>query len=87
MDEIEDANNDIDYNKPFCIGSNKEKFNFNIFSTPLNFLFDIFQGKTTLKKAEINQNNLKQKYRKLNITINQKMKKKKEKQMDIDACK
>ena len=61
MDEIEDANNDIDYNKPFCIGSNKEKFNFNIFSTPLNFLLDIFNGKTTLKKAEINQKNLNKK--------------------------
>ena len=37
MDEIEDANSDIDCNKLFLIGSKKEKFNFNIFSTPLNF--------------------------------------------------
>ena len=37
MDEIEDANSDIDYNKPFFISSKKEKFKFNIFSTPLNF--------------------------------------------------
>ena len=54
MDEIEDANSDIDYNKLFYIDSNKEKFNFNIFSMPLNFLSDIFNGKITLKKAEIN---------------------------------
>ena len=45
MDEIEDADNDIDYNKLLFIGSNKEKFNFNIFSTPLNFLLDIFNSK------------------------------------------
>ena len=45
MDEIEDVNNDIDYNKIIFIGSNKEKFNFNIFSMPLNFLLDIFIGK------------------------------------------
>ena len=44
MDEIEDANNDIGYNKLLYIGD-KEKFNFNIFSMPLNFLSDIFNGK------------------------------------------
>ena len=53
MDEIEDANNDIDYNKPLFIGSNNEKFNFNIFSTPLNFLLDTFNGKITLKKQKL----------------------------------
>ena len=61
MDEIEDANSDIDYNKLFYIDSNKEKFNFNIFSMPLNFLSDIFNGKITLKKAEINNRNLNKK--------------------------
>ena len=40
MDEIEDANSDIDCNKLFLIGSKKEKFNFNIFSMPLNFLVE-----------------------------------------------
>ena len=45
MDEIEYVNNDIDYYKLIFIGSNKEKFNFNIFSTPLNFLLDIFNSK------------------------------------------
>ena len=57
MDEIEDADNDIDNNKLFT-GSNKEKFNFNIFTTPLNFLLDISNDKITLKKAEINQRDL-----------------------------
>ena len=53
IDEIEDANNDIDYNKRFFIGSNKEKFNCNTFSTQLNFLLDIFNGKITLKKQKL----------------------------------
>ena len=44
MDELEDANNDIGYNKLLYIGD-KEKFNFNIFSIPLNFLLDIVNGK------------------------------------------
>ena len=44
MDEIEDANNGIDYNKLLFIGSNKKKLNFNIFSTPFNFLLDIYNG-------------------------------------------
>ena len=58
MDEIEDANSDNDYNKLFFTDSSKEKFNFNVFSTPLHFLLDIFNGKITFKKAEINQRNL-----------------------------
>ena len=54
MDEIEHANNETDYNKLLFISSNKEKFNFNIFSMPFNFYF-IFNGKITFKKGEINQ--------------------------------
>ena len=61
MDEIEGANDDIDYNKLLFISSNKEKFNFNTFSTPLNFLLGIFNGKITLKKAKINQRDLNKK--------------------------
>ena len=53
IDEIEDANNDTDYNKRFFIGSNKEKFNCNTFSTQLNFLLDIFNGRITLKKQKL----------------------------------
>ena len=38
MDEIEEVNDDIDIYKLVFIGSNKEKFNFNNFDMPLNFL-------------------------------------------------
>ena len=78
MDEIEDANSDIDYNKLFYIDSNKEKFNFNIFSMPLNFLSDIFNGKITLKKAEINNRNLKKKIEELKYNYKPKNEKEKE---------
>ena len=63
MDEIEEANDDIDNNKLLFIGSIKEKINFNIFGTPLNLLLDILNGKITLKKAEINQRDLNEKNR------------------------
>ena len=63
IDGIEDANNDIDYNKLFFIGIKKEKFNCNTFSTQLNFLVDILNGRITFKKAEINQRNLNKKNR------------------------
>ena len=78
MDEIEDANSDIDYNKLFYIDSNKEKFNFNIFSMPLNFLSDIFNGKITLKKAEINNRNLNKKIEELKYNYKPKNEKEKE---------
>ena len=42
----------------FSSGSMKEKFN-------LNFLLDIFNGKITLKKAEINQRDLNKKIEEL----------------------
>ena len=42
----------------FFIGSMKENFN-------LNFLLDIFNGKITLKKAEINQRDLNKKIEEL----------------------
>ena len=51
MNEIEDADDDINNNKFLFVGSKKEKFNFNIFSMPLYFLLDIFNGKITLKKG------------------------------------
>ena len=76
--QIEDANNDIEYNKLFFIGSNKEKFNFNIFSTPLNFLLDIFNGKITLRKAEINQRNLNKNVEELKYNYEPKNEKEKE---------
>ena len=52
IDEIEEVSNDIDEHKLLFIGSNKEKFNFNTFRIPLNFLSDIYNGKISLKEAE-----------------------------------
>ena len=52
MDEIEGINGDIDINKLVFIGSDREKFNFNTFRMPLNFLQDIYNEKISLKKAE-----------------------------------
>ena len=51
MDKIEDADDDIDVYKLVFIGSNKEKFNFNTFNMPLNFLSNIYNGKISLKEA------------------------------------
>ena len=45
MDEKEDENDDIDIHKLAFIGSNKEKFNFNTFRMPLNFLSAIIMEK------------------------------------------
>ena len=36
------------------IGSNKEKFSFNIFRKPLNFISAIYNGEISLKEAEFN---------------------------------
>ena len=47
MDEIEEVNHDID------TGNKREKFNFSIFSMPLNFLSNIYNGKISLKDAEL----------------------------------
>ena len=53
MDEIEDANDDIDNSKLLFIGSNKERFNLNTFNKPLNFISAIYNGEISLKEAEI----------------------------------
>ena len=66
MDEIEDADDDINNNKLLFIGSNKEKFNFNIFSTPLSFLSVIYNGEISLKETEISQRKIKKKIEELN---------------------
>ena len=58
MDETEVVNKDINPKKLAFIGSNREKFNFNKFKMPLNFLSSIFNGQTTLKEAEFLQNDL-----------------------------
>ena len=58
MDEIKDAENGIDIYKLVFLGSNRQKFNFNIFKKPLNLLSTIYNGDITLKKAEILQRDL-----------------------------
>ena len=58
MHEIEDADDNIDDDKLLFTGSNKEKFNFNTFKKPLNFISAIYNGKISLKEAEFFQKNL-----------------------------
>ena len=61
MDEIEDANDDINDSKLLFIGSNKEKFNFNTFNKPLNFILAIYNGEISLKEAEFKHRDLEKK--------------------------
>ena len=56
MGEIEDANDNID-GKLLFIGSNKERFNFNTFNKPLNFISSVYNGIISLKEAEFKQKN------------------------------
>ena len=60
MNEIED-DDDMYINKLAFIGSDREKFNFNTFDMPLNFLSDIYNGKISLKEAEFKQRDLEKK--------------------------
>ena len=63
MDEIEDAEDDIDIYK---LGfTDNKKFNFNTLRMPLNFLSAVYNGKVSLKEAEISQKNLEKKIREL----------------------
>ena len=68
MEEIEEVNEDIDIYKLAFIGSNREKFNFNTFRMPLNFLSDIHNAKTSLKETEFEQKKI-QKNRKATIWL------------------
>ena len=67
MNEIEDADDDIDDGKLLFIGSNKEKFNFNTFNKPLNLISAIYNGEISLKEPEIKQGNLEEKIEELNF--------------------
>ena len=67
MDEIEDADNDIDKYKLAFIGSNWKKFSFNTFRMPLNFLLSIYNGEISLKETEFFQKNLEEKIGELNF--------------------
>ena len=55
MNEIEDADDDINNDMFIFIDSNQEKLNFNTFKMPLNFISDIYNGKMLLKEAEFKQ--------------------------------
>ena len=78
MDEIEDADDDIDDGKLLFIGSNQKKINFNTFRMPLNFISDIYNGKISLKEAEFFQKNLEKKIEDLQFSYKPKNKKEKE---------
>ena len=58
MDETRDAKDDIDNGKLLFICSNKERFNFSTFNKPSNFISAIYNGKISLKEAEISQRKL-----------------------------
>ena len=53
IDEIEEANDDIDYNKLLFVGSSSEELKFNTFGTLLSFLLAIFNSKITLKRQNL----------------------------------
>ena len=55
MDEIEEADDGIDKYKLAFIGSNRERFNFNIFRMPLDFSSTIYNGKISSKEAEFSK--------------------------------
>ena len=83
IDEIEEDDNDIDINKLAFIGSNKEKFNFNTFTVPLNLLSDIYNGKISLKEAEFKQRDLEKKIDNLKFGYKSKDKKEKEEKSQV----
>ena len=64
---IEDVNDDIDDDKLLFIGSNQEKFDFNTFNKPLNFISTIYNGEISLKEAEFSQKKLGKKNRRSTI--------------------
>ena len=78
MDGIKDNDDGFDINKLAFIGSDREKFNFNTFDIPLNFLSNIYNGKISLKEAEFEQRNLEKKIEELKCYYIPKNKKEKE---------
>ena len=82
MDEIEEANDDIDICKFAFTGSNKETFIFNTFRMPLNFLSAIYNGEISLIKAEFEQGEIEKKIEELQFNYETKNKKEKK---DIDG--
>ena len=83
IDEIEEDDNDIDINKLAFIGSDREKFNFNIFRMPLNFLQDIYNREISLKEAKFKQRDLEKKIDDLKFGYKSKDKKEKEEKSQV----
>ena len=54
-DETGDVNDNIGHGKLLFIGSNKEKFNFNIVKKPLNFISGVCKGEISSKEAKFSQ--------------------------------
>ena len=78
MDEIEDADDNIDDGMLSFIGSNKEKFNFNSFRKLLNFISAIYNGNISLKEHNFFKKSQKKKIE--DLIFNYKSKSKEEKE-------
>ena len=77
MVEIEDKDDDINDGKLLSIGNNREKFNFNIFRKPLNFISAIYNGEISLKEAEFSQKYIEKKIEELKFNYKPKNEKEK----------
>ena len=82
MDEIDDADDDIDDGKLLFIGSNKEKFNFNTFN---KLYFSYYNGKISLKEAGFSQGNLEKQIEELKFNYKPKNEKKRRNQALMQA--
>ena len=78
MDEIENANDDINIYMLAFVGSDGKKFNFNTFRMPLDFLSAIYNGEISLNEAEISQRNFEKKIEELKFDYRPKKEKEKE---------
>ena len=83
IDEIEEDDDDIDINKLAFINSNQEKFNFNTFRMPLNFLSAIYNGETSLNEAEMKQRDLEKEIGDLEFGYKSKDKKEKKEKIQV----
>ena len=63
--ELEDAEEDLDKEILNFVGSNREKFHFSTFKSPLDFLLNIYHGKITSKESEFFQESLNKQTKKL----------------------
>ena len=88
MKEIKDADNGIDKYKLVFIGSNREKFSFNIFRITLNFLSVIYNVEVSLKEAKISHRDLEKKIEEVKCNYKPKIcRRKRKNKWSIDAGK